>query len=429
MSDIGTLTETAWKSLEESELLELTARMVDIPSPTGEEAELATYLAGFMDKEGLDGRAQPVQPGQANAIGRYGRRGGGPELMFYAPIDTAFAGRAEEDAPWIDLETRPDQLAKAVIAGDAVQGLGAHNPKGHGACAVMAAVALARAGIALEGSLSIALCGGGMPTNRRPALPEAHHIGHGVGCAHLMEQGGRPDCAVVSKPGGVSYEEVGVSWFRVRVKGVLGYAGTRHVMKHRNPILDATKIIEALEAWFPEYTAANSSGLVAPQGSIGCVQAGWPNKPTFIPGCCDIVLDLRVSPRTDIAEVRRQFGEAMRAIAARHSDIELEWEMLLGVPGSHTDPEHPVIHAAVRGWEFAAGKRYEFEGGGSGATEANVLRQWGVPTARMGMTPPPRKLDFSGRFSMGEAHVESMKTLTRALIHTALETCRPAGAA
>lgn len=427
MDTIEDLTEKAWQAVDPAELLELTARMVDIPSPSGEEAELAGFLGEFMNAQGLEGDVQAIQPGQANAVGRYAGAGSGTHLMLYAPIDTAFAGRAEEDSPWIDLEARPDQVAKATVRDGVVQGLGAHNPKGHGACALMAAVALARAQIPLSGHLTVALCAGGMPTNGRPGRPEARRIGHGVGCAHLLEQGGRPDCAVVAKPGGVSYEEVGVSWFRVRVKGVLGYAGTRHVVKHRNPILDAAKVVEELEAWFKDYTHANTSGLVAPQGSIGCIRAGWPNKPTFIPEACDILIDLRVSPRTDIADVRRQFQGGIEAIAERHPDMVLEWDMLLGVPGSHTDPDHPVIRSTIRGWEYATGEAYSPQTGGSGATEANVLRQWGVPTARVGMTPPPRKLDFSGQFSMGEAHVESMKALTRTLIYTALDLCHPDG--
>lgn len=423
MREIEQLTERAWETLEDTELLELTARMVDIPSPSGEEAALAEFLVQFMLDQGLTGELQPIQPAQANAVGRYAGTGSGVDLMFYAPIDTAFAGRAEEDSPWIDLQARPDQVAKAVVANGVVQGLGAHNPKGHGACALMAAIALARAEIRLKGSLTVALCAGGMPTNRRPERPDAFHIGHGIGCAHLLQQGGRSDCAVVSKPGGVSHEEVGVSWFRLRVKGLLGYAGTRHVVKHRNPIVDAARIIEELEAWFPQYTQRNTSGLVAPQGSIGCVQAGWPNKPTFIPEACDVLIDLRVSPRTSLSDVRRQFGDAVQAMKERHPDMTLEWDMLLGVPGSHTDPDHPVVQAAIRGWEYATGEDYSAQAGGSGATEANVLRQWGVPTARVGMPPPPEKMQFSGQFSMGEAHVESLKTQTRTLIHTALEIC------
>ena len=417
--------ERAQAAVAGEELLELTARMVDIPSPSGEERALAEFLVDFMGASGLEARYQTMDGSQGNAVARRRGAGSGPDLMLYAPLDTAFAGDAEEDAPWIDLDDRADLRARAIVADGVVTGLGAHNPKGHAACAVMAAVALERAGVPLEGDLIVALGAGGMPTNDR--APGGHggrrDIGHGSGCAFMLEQGVRGDFAVIAKPGPVAWEEVGLCWFRVRVKGVLGYAGTRHVVKHRNPILDAATVIAELEAWFPEYTARNASGTVAPQGSIGCVRGGWPNKPTFIPQACDIHLDLRVSPRTDPVAVKRQFAAAIAEIERRHGDIDLDWEMVLAIPGSHTDPDNWIVRAAIRAWQEATGQAFSPGSASSGASEANVLRSWGVPTARVGLPPPPVALPHAGMFSMGEVHVDSLVRLTGALIATAVDTC------
>lgn len=417
--------ERAQAAVAGEELLELTARMVDIPSPSGEERALAEFLVEFMGASGLEARYQAMDGSQGNAVARRRGAGSGPDLMLYAPLDTAFAGDADEDAPWIDLDDRADLRARAVVADGVVTGLGAHNPKGHAACAVMAAVALERAGVPLEGDLIVALGAGGMPTNDR--APGGHDgrrdIGHGSGCAFMLEQGVRGDFAVIAKPGPVAWEEVGLCWFRVRVKGVLGYAGTRHVVKHRNPILDAATVIAELEDWFPEYTARNASGTVAPQGSIGCVRGGWPTKPTFIPQACDIHLDLRVSPRTDPVAVKRQFAAAIAEIERRHADIDLDWEMVLAIPGSHTDPDNWIVRAAIRAWQEATGQAFSPGSASSGASEANVLRSWGVPTARVGLPPPPVALPHAGMFSMGEVHVDSLVRLTGALIATAVDTC------
>lgn len=322
--------DAAEAMLDGGELLDLTARMVDIPSPSGEEADLAHFLVDYMSEAGLEAFYQPLDDNQGNAIGRLRGAGGGPELMLYAPLDTAFAGEDDEDHPWLGTETRRDLIAEAVIEGGVVSGLGAHNPKGHGAAAVMAAIALKRASVVLKGDVVVAFGAGGMPTNRR--LDETygrHDVGHGAGCAYMLEQGIRGDFAIVAKPGPVAWEEVGLCWFRIRVKGLLGYAGTRHVVKHNNPIVEATKVIQGLEEWFPHYAERNASGAVRPQGSIGCVRAGWPNKPTFIPEICEIYLDLRVSPRTDPTEVRRQFAEAIDGIRARHDGLDLDWDSTL----------------------------------------------------------------------------------------------------
>ena len=414
--------KAAWAEIDGVALLELTARMVDIPSPTGEEADLAAFLAAQMGEFELDAYAQPIDTGQANAIGRLRGTGGGPDLMFYSPIDTAFAGKADEDEPWIDLEARPDLVPEATIDNGFVCGLGAHNPKGHAACCVMAAAALKRADVPLKGDLIVALAAGGMPTNRRPTNVR-DNVGHGTGATFLLQQGVRGDFAVVAKPSGVAWEEVGVSWFHIRVKGTLGYAGTRHVIEHANPILDAAKVIAGLESWFPIYTERNTSGCCAPQGSIGYVRGGWPNKPTFIPGACEIGLDLRLNPRTHPEDARRQFAEAIDGIRAQHPGLDLDWEMTVVVPGSHTDEGNWIIQSAIRAWEVGIGEPFKPGTNTSGATEANVLRQWGVPTARIGLPAPPERPRFAGKFSMGEVHRESLEKLTRALIYTAVDTC------
>ena len=125
-----------------------------------------------------------------------------------------------------------------------VSGLGTHNPKGHGAAVVMAAIALKQAEVPLLGDVVVAF---GMPTDRRPGEAGGRFdVGHGAGCAFMLEQGIRGDFAIVAKPGPVAWQEVGLCWFRIRVKGLLGYAGTRHVVKHLNPIVEATKVIAGI---------------------------------------------------------------------------------------------------------------------------------------------------------------------------------------
>ncbi|WP_272192226.1 peptidase dimerization domain-containing protein, partial [Acinetobacter baumannii] len=126
-------------------------------------------------------------------------------------------------------------------------------------------------------------------------------------------------------------------------------------LPYRNPLVHAATLIQALEEWFPEYSARNTSGLVAPQGIVGAIEGGWPSKPSFIPATCTLYVDLRISPRTDPMDARHQFGEAIARIKARH-DLDLTWEMILAIPGSHTDPNHWVVQSCMRGWEYLEGK-------------------------------------------------------------------------
>jgi acetylornithine deacetylase/succinyl-diaminopimelate desuccinylase-like protein len=408
-------------------LREIVADMTNIPSPTGEERALAEYLVARGLRTGLDAFLQPLDDLQANAVLRRAGDGSGPDLLLYAPIDTHTTGLEDEDLPWVGPALREDMLPKAFVEGPYVVGLGANNPKGHAACLVAAVDAVARAGVPLRGTLMAGFGAGGMPSNRRPdGLSRRYNQGHGVGCSFMLEQGVRPDFAIIAKTGwAVSWEEVGLAWFKLQVRGGLNYTGVRHFVDYRNPIIGMAKVIEGLERWFPEYTRRNSSGLVAPQGSIGAIEGGWTYKPTFVPAACDLYVDLRLSPRTGPLEARRQLQEAVDEIAGQLPGLELSLETVVAVPGSTTDPANWVVQSTMRGWQEVEGRAHESRGNQSGATDANILRGRGVPTARVGLARVSDDAPMPDDFSKGMNVVDTrtMERLTRCLIYGAIDTC------
>jgi acetylornithine deacetylase/succinyl-diaminopimelate desuccinylase-like protein len=415
--------DAALAQISRERLCELAMAIVAIPSPTGEERRLAEFLAETLKKIGLDAAYQPIDENQGNAIARYRGAGGGADLMLYAPIDTHISGTEEEDLPWIGRTLRPDLQPEPHFEDGLIVGLCAENPKGHAACVIAAAEAIKRAGVPLMGDLMVGLGAGGMPTNKRPSI-NRYNAGQGNGCSFMIEQGFRSDFAIITKPGwSVAYEEVGLSWHRIRVHGYFGYAGSRHRVKHKNPILDAAKVIEGLEAWFPEYTARNTSGLVAPQGSIGAIQGGYPHKPSFISAACDIYLDLRLSPRTDPQDARQQLLAALAGIRRKHPELDITHEMILAVPGTTTPPENWIIQSGIRAWEAVEGAPHEAKPGTSGATDAAILRGRGIPTARIGMPPVAKPNPYTANFSMGVVDPDQMMRLTQTLIRIALDTC------
>jgi acetylornithine deacetylase/succinyl-diaminopimelate desuccinylase-like protein len=414
--------ERAWAQIDDERLANLDLALTRIPSPTGEERAVAEYLVQELKGIGLEGRYQPIDEQQGNAVGRLRGSGEGPDLLLFAPLDTAFAGAEEEDVPWIGPTIRADLRPQAFMEDGNVVGLGAENPKGYVTCVVHAAEAVRRAGVPLRGDVIVGLAAGGMPTNKRPDL-RRWNAGQGNGASFMLEQGVRGDFAVIAKPGwAVAWEEVGLCWFRVTVKGGLNYTGIRHLVPYKNPIIEATKVIAGLEEWFPEYSARNTSGLVAPQGSIGAIEGGWTYKPAFVPTACHLYVDLRISPRTAPMDAKHQFGEAMRRIAAQNPGLELDWEMILSIPGGHTDPQSWIVQSLMRAWEALEGRPHEPARNTSGATDAAILRGRGIPTARLGL-PRARGLAAYAGFSMGVANVEGMRRLTQALVYGIVDTC------
>jgi acetylornithine deacetylase/succinyl-diaminopimelate desuccinylase-like protein len=415
--------ERAWNAVDADALAGLLVNMVSIPSPPGEEADLARFLAAELERAGFAASTQPIRDRQANAVGRLEGSGAGPSLLLYCPIDTAFEGNEKEDVPWLGDDLRPDFVPHGVQQGDWIVGLGAENPKGFAACVIEAGRAIARAGIPLTGSLLVGLGAGGMPTNRPPSMGDGPPIGHGVGCAHMVESGFRGDFAMICKPGyAVAWEEVGISWWRIRVRARPGYTGVRHLVPYRNAIIDAAAVARALEDWFPEFTARFSSGLVAPQGAVGAVAGGWAYKPAFTPAECDLWVDLRLSPRATVEEVEEALNGVLDRLRAKDPELRVEAERVVAIPGTHTDPDNWIVRSAIRGWEAVEGRPHEPIVGTSGATDAEILRGHGVPTARLGMPRPDESPPYPG-FSMGQANIRSMLTLVRCLVWIAIDTC------
>jgi acetylornithine deacetylase/succinyl-diaminopimelate desuccinylase-like protein len=406
-------------------LREIVVEMTSIASPTGQEQALAERLVAHGHEAGLEGTSQIVDGAQANALLRYAGQGDGADLLLYAPIDTHTTGVKVDDVPWVGPSLREDMVPRATVHGDYVVGLGANNPKGHAACVLAAAEAACRAGAPVRGAVLAGFGSGGMPISPRPgaAWPEA---GHGSGCAFMLEHGFRGDFAVIAKTGwAVAWEEVGLAWFRVRVHGALNYAGIRHFVRYENPIVRAATVIGELERWFADYTKANTSGLVAPQGSIGAIQGGWTNKPTFVPAACDLYLDLRLSPRTSVPDAQRQVEDAIAGIRQRHPEIPLTWEMLVAVPGTHTDPSSWIVQSCMRGWEDVEGRPHAPRSNQSGATDANILRSHGIPTARIGLARVPDDAPMPDDFSKGMnvVSLREMERLTRCLVYVIVDTC------
>jgi acetylornithine deacetylase/succinyl-diaminopimelate desuccinylase-like protein len=416
------MVDAAVSALDDGWMTRTLAGLVDIPSPFGEERAIAEHIAGVMVDCGLAARVQDIDPQSANAVGTLGS-GDGPRLLIFAPLDSPFTGRAEDEAPWVGDELPPHMIARAIVRDGTVTGLSADNPKAHITCGLAAVRALAQAGARLRGNVTLAYAAGGAPANPRPGEARKR-VGHGAGCEFMLNQGVRGDFAIITKPGyAVAWEEVGLTWFRVRVRGVQTYVGRRHFLAYRNPIVEAAHVVTGLEAWFQDYAARHTDGLVAPQGAVGAIQGGWTYKPSMIPAACDLYVDLRISPRTTPEEARRELEAALAAIKARHPGLEADCEMLLAIPGAGTDPRNWIIQSCIRGWEAVEGRRHQPFLATSGQTEAVILRRAGIPTARMGLPAAMTAGPDRPKHTMGVVEVAAMRRFARCLIYAIVDTC------
>lgn len=414
-------------------LVELTTGLINTPSSTGNEAALASVIAGILRDCGGHGEVQRLDDRQANAWGRLSshRRAAGPTIMLYSPIDTVTTGQPDHDLPWAAepgaASLSGHQLNTAEVNGGTITGLGAMNPKGHAACVLMAFEAIAGAGLQLPGDVIAAFGAGGMPTFAlADPLDPVHrqHTGHGVGCSFLLERGVWADAAVIAKSGWtVSNDEVGLAWCDVVIRGGHTYVGARHRLPYRNAIADAATVVEHLERWFPQRAELHRSATLLPQGVVGSLEAGTARTAAFTPAEARVRVDMRIGHDQSPLDAKRELENELATLATTSDGLDFHVELVAGIPSSATPTTHWLSAAAIESWQAVSGREHQPPTEQSGATDANILRQRGIPTVRVGLP----KASIGGAepafaAGMNTVSVASMVDLTRVLIRVVVAT-------
>ena len=129
--------------LDEAYTVKLSEEMIEIPSVTGNEEELALYIQEKLESYGMHTELQYVADGRPNVYGTIEWDKPGKKLNYNAHTDTVPAGD--------DWETDP---FKAVIKGEKLYGRGACDMKTGIACSLNMIKAIADSGVELNGELS-----------------------------------------------------------------------------------------------------------------------------------------------------------------------------------------------------------------------------------------------------------------------------------
>jgi acetylornithine deacetylase/succinyl-diaminopimelate desuccinylase-like protein len=368
----------------DSDVAYILLMLLSLASPTGHEHALAELIARWAEESGLSSRVDRGVGESANVVVTVpGRNADARSLLIYAPIDTVCSDKPEQYAPWFGTAAARVQWSRTRQVGDWIVGEGAENPKGYAAAALSAALTLSRDDDN-AGDVHIALCGGSVPS----LGGDTATMGLGSGVIRLLQRGLCADAAIACKPGWfVTHEEAGVVWLRVRLAARGAYVGSRHSIPYRNVIPVAARLAAQLEHWFEDYSVNERAGTVAPQGAVTGVHAGVAELTAFVGEACEVRVDVRVSPRRAVADVVRLVRGIVADILA-DEDVEWSLDSVASVPPSTTPDDSPILTAARTAWFDIEGAPPTATIANSGASDANLLRAWGIPTARIGMPLP-----------------------------------------
>jgi acetylornithine deacetylase len=331
------------------EVIALAKDLVNIPSYTTDESDVARFLHAFFQREGLTSELQEVDPGRFQTIARLPGSGGGRSLMLngHLDIDPIPSGWVRD--PWTP-----------TIEGDRFYGAGIYNMKGGVAAMVMGAVAARRAG-SLRGDVLVACVDG--------------ELQGGVGTVHMLRRGVRAQMAIVPEPYSTKHiitKHTGVMEFAVQVRG-----RSVHISRMElgvNAIVKAARVVQALETL--RITGEPDPDLPGlPRMNIGTIVGGRGEDlelrgANIVPDACMIVLDVRfpqsVTPDSILGDIRRVLDSLMRADKDLTYEIEFPMrperrqfrEVMLPVSVPATEPIVQILKAnvtAVTGHEPTVG--------------------------------------------------------------------------
>lgn len=413
--------EKARSKLSSVRLKKLLFDITDIHSPTGATREASEFMTQYFKQMGMKSRYYPMGDNTGNVMAERRGSGGGATVLLYAPIDTHLDRVAGEevltgDGQEVDLEPSAKQID------DWVFGLGSSNPKAMVATLTEVANALIDADVPLVGDLLLGMADGGMPVDI-----SSRNAGMSNGVIHMLNRGMYPDFAIIMKPWNwVYHEEPGMAWFKLKVKGTLGYAGVPHdTPGFRSSVLPATTVITELQQWILEYTERNTSGVIQPHGWIAGMRSGDVERPAFPSAVTEIFFDVRINPRVSPADVKAQFASFVSKLEQRFPELDLDWEQYGSAPGGTTDPENWIIQSCKRGWEFIENRPHGVPDYLAGQTDGAALRRYGVPTARIGWPWPAAGAPLpiaEGLGGMGATYVPDLMPCAEKILYALIDT-------
>ena len=272
--------------IDRGRMIDLVVELVNIPSPTGFEGDMARAVHEVLSSEGFRATLQPIGDERYNAIGILEGAGGGKALMFNGHLDTSFGPEQAHRGLGYRCEG-------TVVDDEWIYGMGTFNMKSAMATYVTASRAIQAAGIELGGDIVIAGVAGEIEKAPVNDFDGRQYQGYGVGTKYAITHGAVADACILGEPTNMMVVpgHCGSTWLKIQIPGVLIHTAWSEMEK--NAISNSTLVLNKLNAWIPDYVSRNTIGGYKPKVNIAAIEGGWPWRGARTPDTCNIYVDVR----------------------------------------------------------------------------------------------------------------------------------------
>jgi acetylornithine deacetylase/succinyl-diaminopimelate desuccinylase-like protein len=378
------LAERILAQIREEEIVAMCCEVINIPSPTGGEFEMACYMKQALAELDPNVSWQEIEEGRANVVARWRGTGGGKNLMFNGHMDTSNTGRE----PFL---TGIGYKPKAVVRDGFIYGLGIYNMKGALACYTHALKALARSGLRLKGDVIIAAVVGEIEKSQWEEFRGKDYRGYGLGSHYLVNHGVLPDMCILGEPTDmrIVLEHFGSLWVRISCAGLYVHTAFSEGRGEMNSIRRMHVLMDSILKWIANWEKNASHGGKKAIVNLGCIRGGHPWRASRTPEKTDLFLDVRVPPTIPMSEARRNMQQMFLELERKHPDWGLEFETYVSVPGARISEQHEMIKAIESSHEYVTGRRPEHDVV-TWCSDASILSRYGIETVNYGPSSGPR---------------------------------------
>ena len=348
------------KYIKEERAVELTKTLVEIPSETGKEQEIADWMVDHFKELGLRDVTRLSVEEAGDTVYAVLRGGNGPKMMLNYHIDTfdAFEG-------W---ETDPFKLVEKE---DKLYGLGAHDMKGGTACALAALEAIIESGLELGGDLIIS------------GTSDEEYWSRGV--HELINTGILEDCkyCIVPEPADHATILIGQRGRHVFKLRFYGSSVSAAYDKGVNAVVDASKVVAEFEkhkpkgfGYMPEYDM---------RGTLCVTGFHSGGDKIYVPELAEVTIDRHILPGETVEDAAEQI-RGIISDANIDGRYDLTWdERPTPAPTSYiTSPDSELVTTAKRNLEKELNQKVKLDLARSVADTNHIAVHGEVPTIIMG---------------------------------------------
>jgi acetylornithine deacetylase/succinyl-diaminopimelate desuccinylase-like protein len=392
-------------AVDEQRLVATASSLVDIPSPTGSEQQMAECMREVLEGIGLAVSWQEVEDGRPNVVGRLEGSGGAPSLMFNGHMDTSYSGRERH------LRSKPGFQPRAEVRDGHIWGLGISNMKGALACYVEAVRAISDAGLRLRGDVVIAAVVGEIEkTQWGEEFRGAQYRGYAAGSRYLPTHGGIADYCILGEPTEqrIVLGHYGTMWARISTEGPFIHTAFSSGRLAENAIVRMQSVLADVLEWIPGWERRSAYGGIDGVVNVGAISAGAPWRVSRTPNQADLFLDIRVPPTMAMTVAREEFTALVRDLRERHPGFGISSEVFVTAPGAQIAESHPLIAAIDAGHEQVFGSAPARDTV-RWFSDASALTRYGIETVNYGTSsglpsPDGENLEIAGLHAMASVY-------------------------